>query len=214
MELVRKIIANNKHIHDEFEYYLLLIGEAEKNLNTNPDICIECCKSVIEGISKPILKKLDKSNEFDDERIDGMKPVDVFEKALVKLKECDDNLNIDIIRNLKEYLAIIVNIRNKRCDLAHGRLSPKIQESDKILSQFIFRITESIANYILSIFYEIDLSEISEVPYDENEEFNDELDSKFDLDGVVYSKALYEQDYSYYEELLRDWESGKEENQY
>jgi len=44
----RKIIDLNVSKHDGFEGYYLLIEKVQKNVNINPDIAIESCKSLIE----------------------------------------------------------------------------------------------------------------------------------------------------------------------
>lgn len=55
MELTKQAISKNKRILPGIEGYLVPISKIEKNININPDISIESCKSLIEGLCKKAL---------------------------------------------------------------------------------------------------------------------------------------------------------------
>jgi hypothetical protein len=58
MELTRQSISNHSRLIPGLEGYLLLVEKVEKNVGVNPDIAIESCKSLIEGLCKKGLKLL------------------------------------------------------------------------------------------------------------------------------------------------------------
>jgi hypothetical protein len=68
MQLVRTLITENNEKYEHFVYYEAIIDVIEQNAASQPDICIEGCKSLIEGISKSILKSLDAT--FNQEEVD------------------------------------------------------------------------------------------------------------------------------------------------
>ena len=58
MDSVKQLIHENSIYFKDLEYYCIIIKESEDHLNKNPDISIESCKSLIEGIAKLILSEL------------------------------------------------------------------------------------------------------------------------------------------------------------
>lgn len=66
MELTKQSISDRKHILDGIDGYSLLIAKIENNVGLNPDIAIESCKSLIEGICKKSLELLD--DEYNNQK--------------------------------------------------------------------------------------------------------------------------------------------------
>lgn len=60
MELTKQAILDSKHIINGLDGYSLIVSKIEGNANINPDIAIEACKSLIEGLSKKSLELLSK----------------------------------------------------------------------------------------------------------------------------------------------------------
>ena len=96
-------------------------------------------------------------------------------------------------------------LRNERGDISHGKAVPKKFVSNVETAKMVMRVTDSILTYILSAYFSIDLSYTEKIAYEDNPEFNDILDESYCLEGIVYSQALYDQDYDSYEEQLRDY---------
>ena len=55
MDSLQDIIVRNRDKFPEFEYYLPIIEKAKQHQEEHPDITIECCNSLIQGISKTII---------------------------------------------------------------------------------------------------------------------------------------------------------------
>lgn len=76
MELTKKAIFDYKKKIPGIEGYLVLVKKIDKNININPDIAIEACKALIEGLSKKALELL--SDKYNSNK--GLK------------KDCDNSL--------------------------------------------------------------------------------------------------------------------------
>jgi hypothetical protein len=50
MKSAAELIIENAGRYPEFRYYLAIIKKAERNVSSQPDICIETCKALFEGI--------------------------------------------------------------------------------------------------------------------------------------------------------------------
>jgi hypothetical protein len=74
----------------------------------------------------------------------------------------------------------------------------------------VAHITDGIISYILNIFFSIDWTCLDNIKYEDNEDFNSYLDEELELDGVIYSKALFDQDPAYYKEKYNNYLSNKE----
>jgi len=191
MEQVRKILINNLDKYKHLDYYEVVIEEIERHEIEKPDISIESCKSLIEGISKIILKKLDKS--MNDKSINKLECHDIFKKAMTKLSEYDKEFELDFINRSGSLVHLLCEIRNGRGDISHGRIAPKEETSSNEFSKLVLRVTDALLSYILVHFFDIDV--FDEVKYEDNPKFNDKLDLECELDGKLrYSLALYNQD--------------------
>ncbi len=208
MNKTRQIISDNKIEFPEFGYYHNIIDKIEENIIKMPDIAIECCKSLVEGISKTILIKLGISYSEVGRNIDS--PKDLLKKVLnsIPIAAAHDP---ELVTRICELISRMTEIRNKRGDISHGRASPKEIDSDTNLAKFIAHVTDSTLCYLLEIYFSTDLSYLEEIKYDDNIEFNNFLDGQYELIGVTYSKALFDQDAISYEEQRNNYLSNKEE---
>jgi hypothetical protein len=215
MESVKKLIASQKDKYDGLDYYLMHIEKASNNIKTHPDICIECCKSLIEGVSKTILKNLD--NAYDSKVIDKLELSPLVRKTLEKMAEFEVEIEDDFIRRSVSLIHIMGEVRNKRGDISHGKHAPKEISSNADYSALVFHVSEGIVYYILKNFVSIDISYKQSLIYEDHEDFNAMLDEASPLEGkVLYSRAVFDQfpiDYEiqleeYYEQQqeLKDWE--------
>ena len=208
MKSVQEIITNNKEKFEHFQYYDLILEKIEKNASKNPDICIESCKSLIEGISKTILKALD--NTFNEKDVNKQNVMPIFKDAVKKLAEHDENIEEDFINRAGSLVHLFGTIRNERGDISHGKLAPKQILSTPEFSKLCVNITEGVSYYMIKSFFDIDLSYKQPLKYDDNSEFNQELDEENSLDYISYSKALFDQDLTLYEELLDSFNEKNE----
>lgn len=189
------------------DYYHTIVEKIEKNVVENPDIAIESCKSLFEGLGKFIILNIDKSLSFDV--VDGFKYKRAITKAVDLLEKQDLEFESDFAKKLLEVLDIIGSIRNDRGDVSHGRLSPKPIQSTSEFSNSIMTLTDSFASYLLISFSKIPKEK--KVEFEDYPDFNEKLDSEYQV-GLLksYSKALYDQDPVAYEQELQNYLDTKE----
>lgn len=202
MPLTRNIIDKHDDTHEEFGYYKTIVEKIEENHKSNPDISIESCKSLIEGISKTILLRLNKS--LTEEKVNGFDAHIIFRKCCNNLGK-NQPLEIEFSRQGYNLVKRMAELRNERGDISHGKVSPKSTLSAKESALMIMGVTDSIAHYLLIHFFKIDLSSQEEIKYGKNENFNVYLDESYPELGLSYSMALFDQDPVAYEEQLKDY---------
>jgi hypothetical protein len=201
MKLTRNIINEHIEVFENFQYYHTILDLIESNINTNPDISIESCKSLFEGISKSILSKLD--NLYSSSEIEDKTVQQLVKRMFKKLKEF---IEIKELNYISVFVSEIGTIRNKRGDISHGRPAPKEISSDIYFAKMVVNSTDNYVFYILRLFFSINFEEIKEYKYDDYEEFNEWLDQQ-DTAGFFssYSLALFETDYIRYEQELQNF---------
>lgn len=202
MPLTRNIIDKHEDTHEYFGYYKAIIKEIEDNQTANPDISIESCKSLIEGVSKSILMRLNKS--MTEKKVNDFDAHALFKECCNYLGQ-NQPLEIEFTRQGYNLVKRIAELRNERGDISHGKPSPKTVLSAKESARMIMGVTDSMVHYLLVHFFKVDLSSQDEVSYEENEEFNLYLDESYPELGLSYSMALFDQDPVAYEEQLRDY---------
>ena len=119
MEKLRKEIKRiKKH---KLEYYDSLLDVVETYIEEKPDITIETCKSVIEGISKLVihllkqepLHKLDTSGNFQQ----------LFKEALSELEKNREFFDSNLTNRLGSTVHYLGELRNQYGDISHGKAS-------------------------------------------------------------------------------------------
>lgn len=192
MQTLRELIERHCDENSEFRYYLPIIDKAERNEELLPDITIECCTSLFQGVSKTIVNRLDPPEDA-KAFADGSVQTQV-RTALRCLAAGDDIIEIDFPRRAESLVQIIGELRNQRGDISHGRAVPKELQSDRSLARLVLNVTEAVLRYMLASFFSIQPERTIAPPYEENEEFNAYLDAESDLPGkLIYSRALYDQ---------------------
>ena len=202
MKFIKEILDNN----DEFKDYYFLIEKTEKYLDILPDISIECCKSLFEGLSKNILLKL--TAKFDSNHVNNM-PVDsVVNNMLIELSnklkfgESFEKKLAIFKKETIEFVKEIRTIRNKRGDISHGRNYPKLDFSTTNEAKSIVISTDIFLSKILSYYFLIEKPKL--YLYEDFDEFNNTLDERdnLKLTKTPYSKLLYFDDYTSWENEL------------
>lgn len=217
-----ELIVENAKRYPEFRYYIKIMKKAEKNLSNQPDICIEICKSLLEGVSKSIIERLDTTAERKE--LDKKDVGPLIKQAARLLKQEDNVIEDDFVSRCSSLAYALGTLRNERGDISHGKAVPKTAKSDDRLSKLCLSMTENVIGYMLDAFFGlpprpeaekedsaefIDVeSDLPIVNYDENMDFNDSLDSSYPLEGKpLYSLALYQQ---YYEDYVIQLEEFRE----
>lgn len=200
MSLTRDIIQTNKSRHADFLYYERIIEKVENNFQKNPDIAIESAKALIEGISKTILLKLDVAQT--KAKVNSMDFPALFKKACSNIGTHTE-FEEDFINRASSLIHILAELRNSRGDISHGKAAPKDEFSSVACARMVMHTTDALVQYILESYFKIDLSYKEKISYDQYPEFNEELDEIYPLEIVKYSKALFDQDPTEYEEQLK-----------
>lgn len=206
MDKLRKIISDNIE-KDDFTYYLGIIDKIEENIIDMPDISIESCKSIIEGISKKILKRLKIS--YIEKGGSADSPNKLLKNVLEELLKYS-NIDTEFVYTACSLTLRISQIRNERGDISHGKSAPKEVFSDQNLAEVSKHITEGILCYVLNIYFSTDWSCLDDIKYENNDQFNQFLDEENQLENISYSKALYDQDIVAYKSKLSDFLSEEE----
>lgn len=223
MDRFRSVLKEARHF--DAKYYKELLDTIDNYVNEKPDITIETCKAIIEGLCKLILMELEQTPEsyFKDKDLTLAK---LFKEARNSLKKhIDDNLadivydnsivlEYGVIPTLLEQLLrteVVTKvgiIRNEHGDISHGRTPLKQQVNDEDLADLIVGLTDSICSYMLKKFHQV---KEEAVHYEDNTDFNKYLDEMHSLENdIVYSKALFEQQPETYEILLDDYKLENE----
>ena len=222
MQRSSKLIKANQAQFPDCAYYLPLFGKARRNIASHPDICIETCKALLEGIAKTIILGLDATATRHS--LDNYKVEPLVKAAAKLLREHDNVIEGDFVNRISGLAHSLGALRNARGDISHGKAVPKIEESDRDFARLCLQMTDAVAFYMLQSFFSrttaltvvvADEDEVTEpevlpggIPnteYDDNSPFNEELDRQYPLDGkLLYSDALYR---LYYEDYLIELEA-------
>jgi len=207
MKQTKEILNLLKSQYSNIDYYNIIIEKIEENVNSHPDIAIESCKSLLEGISKFILKQLD--NFYDSSIIDKTDFHPLVRQAMFKLAEYNEDVEVDFINKVNKLIVCVGEVRNKRGDISHGKLSPKEYFSDVHFSSLVVNMTDNVLSYILICFSKLEIAK--ELEYEDNPDFNEWFDSLNSFGSLSYSKALFNQDLEVYKQELLGYENSLEE---
>lgn len=211
MILLEQFIKNNLISYPEWaEYNDVILDFVSNHSKKRPDMCVEGCKSLIEGISKFIYLNLDPNNrntvEWNDYNL-GQK----FKKT-IEILNLSGYENEFLERN-NSLIHKLGEIRNERGDVSHGQAYPKNSYSDEYFAGFITSWTTGLCYFLLSNYVSIKRSQVDDVSYSEAqfEEFNNYLDTLHsDIKYISYSKALRDQDTLQYESLMDEYYVNKD----
>ncbi len=192
--------------YPDFEYYLKHAQEIKLHSESHPDIAIECCTSLLQGLSKAVYFRLEP--QPDEKKFNN----DAFQyqvkTALSLLGNQDDALEIALPQACSHLARIAGELRNKRGDISHGRNVPKELRSDASLSRLAMDVTEALARYMFA-----NLVILEDLPedYAANQIFNESLDSEgMSIGSTPYSKLLYDNDRDAYVDALDRFKAARE----
>lgn len=231
MELTKQAIQKHKQAIEGLDGYIIIVSEIEDNVTSNPDMAIEACKSLIEGLCKKALELL--SDEYQTTKsirknCDNNFPflvkqafeniyrnkfeIDIHNalykviRSKVKINKFINTSSEIIFENTKDAILKISVIRDTRGDICHGRIYPKKDESEVYLAKSIASITDGICSFMIyefaSQYITLD-KKIEKLNFEDEKDFNEWLDTKYDILSVKidYSKILFYNAYDKYEEL-------------
>lgn len=209
MKLLEELIQANLADYPEWaEYNDVVIDFIASHTQKRPDMCVEGCKSLIEGLSKLVYFNLS----------DGTQDLGNWKDLALeqKFKECRAALHLDgyedeFLQRSGALVRSLGQVRNERGDVSHGQNYPKDSYSDIDFAIFITSWTEGLCYFLLSryiAFRQIQKAKDSESLYSDEqfEEFDSYLDSLYSgIEYISYSKALREQDALQYELLMDEY---------
>ena len=199
----REIISKNLERHRHFEEYFKIIDIIQANEFINPDICIESCKALIEGVSKTIIISLDNTKTSDN--IDDDNLPKLFKESMNLLSNNCVDIEGDFVVRFSAIIQVLGEIRNKRGDISHGRMAPKAIFSSPKLATTVKNMTENILEYVLEHYFTLDFTN-GKMIYEETVDYNNWLDDNtdFPIKKAKYSQLLHENDYDEYESRYSD----------
>ena len=210
MTLTQKVLAELPPRYSAFDYYLVIIEKITRNSTSNPDIAIESCKSLIEGLSKSILTHTRSSYREKGKKTDDV--YDLFKKAIAALADAGAEIEEDFTRSAGNMVIRLGAIRNERGDISHGKSAPKLTSSKPHFSNLILQVTDGLAAFMLEELFALDLTKLDPISYYDHESFNRYLDELVPMEGKLsYSMALFDQDVVAYEEQLKEFQTELEE---
>ena len=205
MDRVRATITKNLEEHPEFAEYFKILAVIETHESINPDICIESCRSLIEGVSKTIIIRFDSTKNADNV---GDSFTTLFATARVLLSKQCIEIEEEFLKKYGGFISNLNDVRNKRGDISHGRQVPKTLNSSGKLASMVKSTTDSLLNYMLEHYFELDFPTVEKMDYDskDQEAYNQWLDENGEspVEKVTYSRILFEYDYDAYE--TRYWD--------
>lgn len=198
MQTLIELIERHSPEESHFRYYVPIIEKAERNEIEHPDITIECCASLFQGISKTIVYRLSPPSDkkqFENDSIQRQ-----VKAAFRCLEATDDAVELAFPVAVENLVRIVGELRNTRGDISHGRAVPKELQSDRSLARLVLNVSESVLRYMLASYFAIKPADLPFIAYGQSPAFNEHLDDLNPMQGKpVYSLALYQQ---YYEDYL------------
>lgn len=211
MELTKQAINQYASRIDGLRGYELIVSKVERNITENPDIAIESCRSLVEGLGKKALQLLSTR----------------YQESKSLRKDCENSFTVlvdtafneifshtveaEVFVHLSHALDKISALRNTRGDISHGRAYPKPVESTIALARSVVLVTDGISSLMI---YQIAMRLPEAAPeetFDYTSEqmapFNNWLDESikdFPIKTVRYSEILFEKDYAAYKEIYED----------
>lgn len=196
-----------------FNTFEMHIATIENNIEANPSLCIETCKSLIEGICKTIL-----TNKALKYKEDGkfQELVKQTMNSLVISSDCYKDELCELARRIASVTQKIAEIRNNSGFASHSQ-DIKAISVNLTLSLFIYKITDVIGGFILHYYItHNNPKKDNRIHFEDCQEFNEYFDEEnpfaIGLLTLSSSEALYRQDYEAYKEEYLYYLETKDKN--
>lgn len=185
----------------------------ENNVELNPSLCVETCKSLTEAICKTIL--INQGEQIADDISFNVLVKNTVEHLIRKSGVGNLDSLPELARRAGAMAQSIAEIRNNAGFASHGQ-DIEAPQIDKALSLFIYKLTDCLAGFILHFYLNYAHRTNQRMIYEDYTEFNEWFDdgNPLKIGGVVLSasEALYRQDYEAYKQNYEDYLLFLEEN--
>ena len=207
MDKLEKIILNNKR-WERLNGYIEIINE---NKEKNPNIALDSSKSIIEKVSKTILK--DKGQDFKKDDSIGKLVKKTFSSlpVFIELSERDSECGKKIVNALSTIASGIGEFRNSHSFLAHGQ-DMESKGFNNYLIELVIQSSDLLSSFLI-ISHNEDLKNRKRMYYDEYPGFNkwfDKTEEWVVVKGIELSpsKSLFYNDKEFYKQELFDFENS------
>lgn len=207
MDSFESLVEEFSAEYPDFQYYLKHAKEIKNHEESHPDIAIECCTSLLQGLSKSICYRLDPKadrKQFENSTIEHQ-----VKTAFKLIGSTSDVVEIALPQACSTVARLAGELRNMRGDISHGKAVPKDIQSDASLAKLALDVTEALSRYMLS---HLILLTRPELRYTDNPAFNELLDDQGGpIGSTLYSLLLFKYDYDAYvyqlDQFLADQEA-------
>lgn len=182
-----------------FNYLNDHLSTIESMIETNPDLCIEVCKSMIESLCKTILtnQAIAYNTDWQFQTLVKLTLENMFTDELHKTDK------IELIRRIASVVQKLGEMRNSSGFASHGQ-DKQHPPFDKTTALLTYKTTDVIGGFILHVYTSSNRPN-SRIHYEDCQSFNELFDEEnpLELGGVILSasEALYKQDYEAYKEV-------------
>ena len=192
------------------------VSTIEESVEANPALCIDTCKSLIEGICKTILTNKNTSCSQD---VKFQALVKQTVDALMISVESYKEKYSELARRISSVMQVIGEIRNESGFASHGQDIKSVAVNSS-MALFAYKISDVIGGFMLYYYYAHNqLKKNHRIHYEDCQQFNEQFD---ELNPMIVgelalssSGALYSQDYeAYKEEYLYYLECKQNGNDY
>lgn len=208
MEKTRYLIHLHSKDHQWLENLDRLLIQIDQQSTHCGDTLIECSKSFIEAIAKNIILKLrpdekpKEINLLDLGRLFKKTKEAIFEHSAIENVMPKADIE-NFFSALNQWIRFLGEMRNNIGEISHGKILPKSYSINLELAQIISQTTDRLSYVLILLLLQIDTSYTQAYAYEDYENFNNYLDEQYELpNNLVYSKALFDQDYDAYSEEL------------
>lgn len=199
MEWVKENIANIPSMVP----FLAHVEVIEQNVQDNPSLCVEMCKSLIEGICKTILTN--KNISF----ASSISFAGLVQQTITSTLNTDEPYRddvIDLARRTSGVADRLGQIRSSAGFASHGMdvLNPHLTDT---LSLFACKITDALGGFILRCYNNNRVINADHrIHYDDCKPFNEYFDELNPSPyGLSMSLSLFQQDYEAYKASYFDY---------
>lgn len=188
-----------------FEHYRSHITTIVENIEDNPILSVELCKSSIEGVCVTILNDKSKNVPRDFNQITS---------ATLKALDIDNHPDSEHLKELTKRMSgvyhYISTIRNQCNFASHGQdIEHKIISKD--LAFFVVHLSNALLGFILHFYHITKVhKEVDRWRYEDYPKFNEYLDELYEEQnlGISYLLAIFDQDIQAYKEAYFDYENN------